>query len=150
MRFLLTAAEMARIRAYLFRDTGERMILALCRKAGLTAYRAEEWFYPREEDYARRNEATVTLRAEAGYPLIKKLRADTGLSFLQIHSHPHGYPARFSSVDNVNNGFNTGDVREWNPCARFFRMVLSGEEYAAESFNYRAGRFEELKIMVTG
>ncbi|NPV02573.1 MAG: hypothetical protein HPY53_14455 [Brevinematales bacterium] len=150
MRLILTDAEMSRIRAYLFADAGERMILALCRKTGLAAYRAEEWYYPREEDYARRDEAAVTLRAEAGYPLIRKLRAGTGLSFLQIHSHPRGYPARFSPVDNVNNGFNTCDVREWNPRARFFRVVLSGDGYAAEVFNYRADRFEELKITVKG
>jgi len=87
MRLLLSGAEMEQIREYLFRDTGERMIIALCRKAGWSTYRAEEWFYPSEQNYARRNEAAVTLRAEAVYPLIKKLRSDPGLSFQIGRAH---------------------------------------------------------------
>ncbi|OHD57635.1 MAG: hypothetical protein A2Y33_06255 [Spirochaetes bacterium GWF1_51_8] len=146
MTLSLGVSELETIRGYLFQDGRERMILALCRKSLFGVFRLARLFLPHDSDYAERTEAAVTLLAESAYPLIKQLRADGSLSFLQIHSHPAGYPAKFSSIDDRNNGFNTEDVREWNPRAEFLRMVLSRDDISAEYYDYRGGRFRPLAL----
>ena len=147
MKLIIKSENYIIIKKHLFKDKKENMILALCEKKGCFRYRVVSLFCPGDEDFNVRTAFRISLKAEAAYPVLSKLK-EKGYSFLQIHSHVHDKMLFFTRTDNKNNSFNTADIREFNPLATFFRILFTPLKCQGEYFSYFFKCFRKMKIII--
>lgn len=146
MKLILGRRQFYRIKKYLTRDHYEAMVLGLCQRRFFSQYRVVELLFPAKTDYLTRSPSTVTLKAESAYGLLRRLKADPTLSFLQVHRHPDNFRMGFSAIDDLHNPLNATDIREFNSQAQFFRMLICNNQIMLQYFDFDNQQFKDMEI----